>query len=626
MKIISKRLLSTLLAVVMMFGLFTAMPPAASAVNTEVTITQSDTVGTIEMRILKAVSDSNSGDTITVTGAKNNADRFFTLLTKSGVTVIWKADYSGTVDAPNHMLYVSGDSSGAGAFEVAAGGSIVNNGTGCTLSHSGKDFTTRINGTVKNTGGGTAISYRVLGNTTFEVGGTVSANGSEVTILVDENCTNTTLTVSGGKVENTGSGHAIYSRGGNITVSGGTVESKNVSAIRSEGPAAIIIVSGAGYVRAQRDVIRIAGVDATVIVSGGTVSSTGDGTSSAIYISATSNNTVVNVSGGTVSARGEVLSHAICSDGASSAITVSGGTVHAWGEYGTIQMRGANPIVNVSGGFVFGFGKAIIGEKNVIYMASGAPTITNGVVCAFDPPASLLMFAAGTSTNLTSSPAGAATWGNSGSQGGIKYANGANTGFFPISGVNVIETVQTPFPFTDVPATAWYYDDVKTAWEQKLVDGKTTTLYAPDDNLTYAQAVKLAACMHQLYMIGTVTLTNGSPNWYDSYVSYAKAVGIISTDYVWGAQATRAGYMAIFANALPDGAFFAKNTIPNGSIPDVPMTHPQAAAIYKLYRAGIVQGFGAAHNCNPDSYIRRSEVAAILTRMMNETARISFSL
>ena len=167
---------------------------------------------------------------------------------------------------------------------------------------------------------------------------------------------------------------------------------------------------------------------------------------------------------------------------------------------------------------------------------------------------------------------------------------------------------------------------MKTAWEMGLINGKTTTLFAPDDNLTYAEAVKLAACMHQKYTTGSVTLTNGSPNWWDSYVTYAKANNIINKDYEWNAPATRAGYMEIFANALPVAALGAINTVADGAIPDVPMTHPQAAAIYKLYRAGIVQGVGAAHNCNPGSYIKRSEVAAILTRMMDPDSRVSINM
>jgi len=197
----------------------------------------------------------------------------------------------------------------------------------------------------------------------------------------------------------------------------------------------------------------------------------------------------------------------------------------------------------------------------------------------------------------------------------------------PVLTVTVKDTapVSKPFPFTDIPASAWFYNDVKTAWETGLIDGKTASQYAPNDELTYAEAVKLAACMHQLYTTGSVTLDNGDP-WYQSYVDYATTNGIISGDYDMNAPATRMGFMEIFANALPAETYSVINSIADEAIPDVPMTHPLAAEIYKLYRAGIVQGVDAAHNCNPNSEIKRSEVAAILTRMMNPDERISFKI
>ncbi|NLE24707.1 MAG: S-layer homology domain-containing protein, partial [Clostridiaceae bacterium] len=179
--------------------------------------------------------------------------------------------------------------------------------------------------------------------------------------------------------------------------------------------------------------------------------------------------------------------------------------------------------------------------------------------------------------------------------------------------------------FTDVKTSDWFYNDVKIAVETGLVNGKSATIYAPEDNLTYAEAVKLAACMHQLYSTGSVTLKNGTP-WYQSFVDYCKLNGIISDDYQWSANINRAGYMDIFSRALPDTALAAINMVADGSVPDVPMTHKNAASIYKLYRAGIVQGVDAAHNCNPNSNIKRSEVAAILTRMMNVDKRLSFSI
>ena len=180
-------------------------------------------------------------------------------------------------------------------------------------------------------------------------------------------------------------------------------------------------------------------------------------------------------------------------------------------------------------------------------------------------------------------------------------------------------------PFVDIAPDAWYNTDVQNAYEMGLINGKTDTTFAPDDNLTYAEAVKLAACMHQRYTTGSVTLTNGNP-WYQSYVDYCKGAGIISKDYNWDQPATRAGYMEIFANALPAEALAEMNAVADDSIPDVSMMHPQASAIYKLYRAGILQGNDAEHNCNPSASIKRSEVAAILTRMMDASERIVFTM
>ena len=184
----------------------------------------------------------------------------------------------------------------------------------------------------------------------------------------------------------------------------------------------------------------------------------------------------------------------------------------------------------------------------------------------------------------------------------------------------------SPFLFTDVSDKDWYYNDVKTAFSTGLLNGRSATDFAPGANLTYAEAIKLAACMHQLYTEGKVTLTNGNGKWYDSYVQYAKDKGIISKDYDWGAEATRAGYVEIFAKALPAEAFQGKNSVADGAIPDVPMSHPQAAAIYKLYRAGILTGADAKGTFHPADPIRRSEVAAILTRMMYAEARKAVNL
>ncbi|NWO25484.1 immunoglobulin domain-containing protein [Peptostreptococcaceae bacterium oral taxon 081] len=179
-------------------------------------------------------------------------------------------------------------------------------------------------------------------------------------------------------------------------------------------------------------------------------------------------------------------------------------------------------------------------------------------------------------------------------------------------------------PFTDVSEKSWYYDDVKSAYESNLINGKKADKYAPDDNMTAAEAVKLAAAMHKLKNEGKVDFTSSKP-WYKVYVDYAKEKNLITDDLDWNKKITRAGYMQIFAQILTDEES-KKNSVADGSIPDVPMTHQSAKAIYKLYRAGVVVGVDDKRNCSPGSNIKRSEVAAILIRMMDVKRRLSFSI
>lgn len=188
-----------------------------------------------------------------------------------------------------------------------------------------------------------------------------------------------------------------------------------------------------------------------------------------------------------------------------------------------------------------------------------------------------------------------------------------------------------PFPFTDVSRSSWYYDSVRTAWEKDLIDGVTRTLYKPDDTLTVAQAIKLSAALHQmLNNNGKVTLRNGSSYWYSSYVSYAVDNGIIEKMYLdytpaqMNAPVKRNEFVHIFYGAMSD--YRQINTVADNKIPDVITTDTYALEIYTFYRAGILTGSDKNGTFYPTNDIKRSEVAAILSRMYDKTARKTVSL
>ena len=179
--------------------------------------------------------------------------------------------------------------------------------------------------------------------------------------------------------------------------------------------------------------------------------------------------------------------------------------------------------------------------------------------------------------------------------------------------------------FADVPSDAWYAPNVRAAYEYGLISGTSPTSFAPARSLTVAETIKLAANLHSVYNTGAPVAGASTP-WYQIYVDYALANGILPApraDYT--APASRAVFASILAAAFPADALTEKNTVEDGAIPDVSTSAWYAAAVYRLYRAGVLTGDNSGA-FNPDSTIQRSEAAAIVTRMADPSLRRSITL
>lgn len=179
--------------------------------------------------------------------------------------------------------------------------------------------------------------------------------------------------------------------------------------------------------------------------------------------------------------------------------------------------------------------------------------------------------------------------------------------------------------FSDVPANAWFYSDVKNAVAKGLINGKSETKFDPHANLTYAEATKLATCLHKFYTQGNSNFEAGSP-WYKPYVDYALTHNIIYDSYRWEDFITRREFIALFSRALSSEQLVPINNIPDNAIPDLPASYEENLPVYTMYRAGIIQGSDDAYNFNPEDKIARSEVAAILTRITDASSRKKFTI
>jgi len=177
--------------------------------------------------------------------------------------------------------------------------------------------------------------------------------------------------------------------------------------------------------------------------------------------------------------------------------------------------------------------------------------------------------------------------------------------------------------FADVPDGAWYAENVRTAYELGLIKGISETEFNPDGKITLAETIALACRLHSDYYDNDEAFVQGDV-WYEVYVDYAEENGILNkgafADY--NAAATRLQFAEVFAAALPKNALRAINDIQAGQIPDV----ARNAAVYLLYNAGVLTGSDENGTFLPDTTIRRCEVAAIVTRMADESLRQRFAL
>lgn len=199
----------------------------------------------------------------------------------------------------------------------------------------------------------------------------------------------------------------------------------------------------------------------------------------------------------------------------------------------------------------------------------------------------------------------------------------------PSSIVPILPLLDGQFPFVDVPVNSWYYASVRGAWENGLIDGVTAYAFKPDNQLTVAQAIKLAAALHQMQTSGSVTLTNGHP-WYNTYLAYAIRNKVVGEEYKsytaaqMNAPVTRGEFVHILRGAT--NYYTVRNEVADNAIPDVKVTDTYGADIYTFYRAGILTGSDAKGTFHAGNTIKRSEVSAILNRMYDVSARQSIAL
>jgi len=191
--------------------------------------------------------------------------------------------------------------------------------------------------------------------------------------------------------------------------------------------------------------------------------------------------------------------------------------------------------------------------------------------------------------------------------------------------------------FSDVSAASAFYNNVAALYEYGLTVGKTDGTFGLNDSVTVSQVVIFAARIRSLYASGDAESgaaayrTEGMAT-YEPYLLYLQAQGVLSgeLDGTYYQSATRSAVAHVLANTLPSSALPAANdslvtqAYATGKfISDVTEYTPYYSDILTLYKCGVCVGSDATGTYYPARSITRGALAAMLTRIVDASLRMT---
>ena len=208
-----------------------------------------------------------------------------------------------------------------------------------------------------------------------------------------------------------------------------------------------------------------------------------------------------------------------------------------------------------------------------------------------------------------------------------EQADGTYTFVMPNGQVTVTVTFeQAPLPFPDVTEGDWFYDAVRYAYENGLMDGVGDSLFAPNSETTRAQLVTI---LHRLAGqpepggdSGFADVETGT--WYTDAVAWAAANGIVNgttdTTFAPGEDITREQLVTVLYRYAESKGYDVSASADLSGYPDAGQVQDYAQpAMAWAVAEGIVEGMDG--NLNPTGDATRAQIATILMRFCEGVAK-----
>ena len=178
--------------------------------------------------------------------------------------------------------------------------------------------------------------------------------------------------------------------------------------------------------------------------------------------------------------------------------------------------------------------------------------------------------------------------------------------------------------FSDVPADAWYYEDLDRLVTAGSINGVGEGRFAPDDPLTMAELLKLLSC---LLWPGEAAAPAEGESWFAPHVALAEEKGLtaglsLTTENI-EAAVSRYDLAVVAVNAAASRGETA--AAPEKAIPyisdyaQIPANRQEAVAA--AYTLGLLQGNDSTGSFQGDENLTRCQVCAVAVRLIDPSHR-----
>lgn len=166
-------------------------------------------------------------------------------------------------------------------------------------------------------------------------------------------------------------------------------------------------------------------------------------------------------------------------------------------------------------------------------------------------------------------------------------------------------------PFTDVSANNWFYDGVKYAYENGLMNGTSSNAFSPNANTTRGMIVTILARVEGVN-------TNGTP-WYAAGQKWAMDNGISDGTNMPGVITREQLATILYRYAKQKGYDVSKSAALTAFSDADKVSGYAAEAMQWAVAEGLLQGSNG--KLNPQGSATRAQVATILMRFMEKFAK-----